>query len=51
MDGDVLSVERVIPAAPDKIFDLVADAFRRLETGHLRGKVVIVSGEAARPES
>ena len=26
MNGDVLSVERVIPATPEKIFDLVADA-------------------------
>ena len=28
MDGDVVSVERVIPAAPEAIFDLIADASR-----------------------
>ena len=28
MDGDVVSVERVIPATPEAIFDLIADASR-----------------------
>jgi uncharacterized protein YndB with AHSA1/START domain len=28
VDGDVVSVERVIPAAPETIFDLIADASR-----------------------
>jgi uncharacterized protein YndB with AHSA1/START domain len=28
MEGDVVTVERVIPAAPEAIFDLVADAAR-----------------------
>jgi len=33
-----------LPIAASCSFDAVADAFRRLETGHLRGKVVIVGG-------
>jgi uncharacterized protein YndB with AHSA1/START domain len=28
MDGDVISVERTIPASPESIFDLIADASR-----------------------
>ncbi|MEP6842267.1 MAG: NADP-dependent oxidoreductase [Pseudolysinimonas sp.] len=32
-----------LPIAASFAFDEVAEAFRRLETGHLRGKVVIVS--------
>jgi len=47
----VVSGDLELPIAASYEFDRVADAFRRLETGHLRGKVVIVSGEAARPES
>lgn len=40
--GDVeVPIEAAYP------FDDVAEAFRRLETGHLRGKVVIVSDEPA----
>jgi enoyl reductase len=40
-----------LPIAASFEFDRVADAFRRLETGHLRGKVVIVSAEPATTES
>jgi len=47
----VVSGDLELPIAATFEFDRVADAFRRLETGHLRGKVVIVSGEAATPES
>jgi len=42
VSGDVdLPIEAAYP------FDQVAEAFRRLETGHLRGKVVICSDDAA----
>ena len=47
----VVSGDLELPIAATFEFGRVADAFRRLETGHLRGKVVIVSGEAATPES
>ena len=47
----VVSGDLELPIAASFEFDRVADAFRRLETGHLRGKVVIVSGEATTPES
>jgi uncharacterized protein YndB with AHSA1/START domain len=47
MDGDVVTVERVIPAPPKAIFDLLADA-----TAHARfdgsGSVQRVQGEAPR---
>jgi enoyl reductase len=43
----VVAGDLELPIAATFEFDRVADAFRRLETGHLRGKVVIVSGEAA----
>ena len=35
-----------LPIAASFAFEDVADAFRRLETGHLRGKIVITSGRA-----
>jgi len=35
-----------LPIAGEFEFERVADAFRRLETGHLRGKVAIVSSDA-----
>lgn len=37
----VVSGDIELPIAASFAFDRVADAFRRLETGHLRGKVVI----------
>jgi hypothetical protein len=40
MDGNVVSTERVIPAPPEAIFDLVADASRHIDidgSGQLRG--------------
>jgi len=39
-----------LPIAETFEFDRLAGAFCRLETGHLRGKVVIVSEDAARTE-
>ena len=41
----VVSGDVELPIAASFAFEEVADAFRRLETGHLRGKVVITSGE------
>jgi enoyl reductase len=46
----VVSGDIEVPIAESFAFDRVADAFRRLETGHLRGKVVIVSDESATTE-
>ncbi|MEO6115425.1 MAG: NADP-dependent oxidoreductase [Pseudolysinimonas sp.] len=46
----VVSGDVELPIAASYPFDGVADAFRRLETGHLRGKVVIVSSAAATTE-
>ncbi len=46
----VVSGDVELPIAASFAFEDVADAFRRLETGHLRGKVVIVSGAPATPE-
>jgi NADPH:quinone reductase-like Zn-dependent oxidoreductase len=43
----VVSGDIEVPIAAAYPFDEVAEAFRRLETGHLRGKVVIVSDDAA----
>ena len=40
MDGDVVSVARVVPAPPTVVFDLLADASRHIEldgSGQLRG--------------
>jgi uncharacterized protein YndB with AHSA1/START domain len=40
MEGDVVSVERVIPAPPEAIFDLIADASRHTDidgSGSLKG--------------
>ena len=40
MDGNVVSVERVIPAPPGTVFDLLANASRHIEldgSGQLRG--------------
>jgi enoyl reductase len=42
----VASGDIELPIAAAFPFDEVADAFRRLETGHLRGKVVICSADA-----
>lgn len=39
----VVSGDIEVPIAESFAFDRVADAFRRLETGHLRGKVVITA--------
>jgi len=39
----VVSGDIEVPIAASFEFDRVADAFRRLETGHLRGKVVITA--------
>jgi NADPH:quinone reductase-like Zn-dependent oxidoreductase len=47
----VVSGDVELPIAASFGFDEVARAFRRLETGHLRGKVVIVSEAPATPES
>jgi len=46
----VVSGDIELPIAESFEFDRVADAFRRLETGHLRGKVVIVSDAPATTE-
>ena len=46
----VVSGDVELPIAATFAFDDVADAFRRLETGHLRGKVAIVSDAPATPE-
>ena len=49
MDGDVVSAERVIPAPPEAIFDLLADAARHPEfdgSGQLRG---VKSGDSGAP--
>jgi uncharacterized protein YndB with AHSA1/START domain len=40
MDGNVVSVDRVVPAPPEAVFDLLADASRHIEldgSGQLRG--------------
>jgi uncharacterized protein YndB with AHSA1/START domain len=40
VDGNVVSVERVVPAPPEAVFDLLADASRHIEldgSGQLRG--------------
>jgi len=47
----VVAGDLELPIAASFEFDRVADAFRRLETGHLRGKVVIVSADPATTES
>lgn len=47
----VVSGDVELPIAASFAFDEVADAFRRLELGHLRGKVVILSSASATTES
>jgi NADPH:quinone reductase-like Zn-dependent oxidoreductase len=42
----VVSGDIELPIAGSFDFDEVVEAFRRLETGHLRGKVVVTSGSA-----
>jgi uncharacterized protein YndB with AHSA1/START domain len=40
VDGNIVSVERVVPAPPEAVFDLLADASRHIEldgSGQLRG--------------
>jgi hypothetical protein len=40
VDGNVVSVERVVPARPEAVFDLIADASRHVDldgSGQLRG--------------
>jgi enoyl reductase len=47
----VVSGEVELPIAATFAFDDVVDAFRRLETGHVRGKVVLTSGAAPSMEA
>jgi uncharacterized protein YndB with AHSA1/START domain len=47
VDGDVVSVERIIPAAPGAIFDLIADASRHPD---IDGSGTVKAVKAGRPE-
>ncbi|MHB8593961.1 MAG: hypothetical protein ACYDB3_06445, partial [Acidimicrobiales bacterium] len=47
MEGDVLSVERVIPAAPEAIFALVADAARHPD---IDGSGTVIRSKPGAPE-